>query len=334
VTVRREASGGETSLVDAPQASARLVPAGTPPTSNRKPQHWGEIGIFVGPALVVFSVFVILPVILACFVSFFNWDGGGDLGKFVGFDNYSNVLHDSVFLHAMRNNAFVVVLSLLLQGPLALGVALLMNRKLRFRAGFRTMIFVPYVLSEVVAGVMWRLILDQRGIMNSLLIQLGVFDSPRDAIGWLSESKLVMWTLMFVLTWKYVGLAIILFLAGLQGVSEDLLEAAAIDGASWWQVQRRITIPLLGPTIRVWMFLSIIGAIQLFDMAKLLTNNGAPFQTSYTMAMFVIDRAVRNRQYGYGTAAAVILFAISMVAALLFMRFVMRRDNESEGSAV
>lgn len=335
MTVHREASGGETGLVGGAQASsARLVPAGAGPAKKaRKPRHWGEIAIFVGPAFVVFATFVILPVILAGFVSFFNWDGGGNLGKFVGFDNYSNVLHDAVFLKAMRNNAFIVVMSLLLQGPLALGIALLMNRKLRFRAGFRTMIFVPYVLSEVVAGAMWRLILDQRGIMNSLLIQWGVFDTPQEAIGWLSDSKLVMWTLMFVLTWKYVGLAIILFLAGLQGVSEDLLEAAAIDGASWWQVQRRITVPLLGPTIRVWMFLSMIGAIQLFDMAKLLTNNGAPFQTSYTMAMFVIDRAVRNRQYGYGTAAAVVLFAISMIVALLFMRFVMRRDNETDGSA-
>jgi len=201
VTVSREASGGETSLADALQASPRLAPAGTRPTKKaRKPQRWGEITIFVGPALVVFFTFVILPVILACYVSLFSWDGGGDLGKFVGFENYTKVLHDSVFLHAMRNNAFVVVFSLLLQGPLALGVALLMNRKLRFRAGLRTMIFVPYVLSEVVAGAMWRLILDQRGVLNSLLIQLGVFDSPRDAIGWLSESKLIMWTLIIVLT--------------------------------------------------------------------------------------------------------------------------------------
>jgi ABC-type sugar transport system permease subunit len=233
----------------------------------------------------------------------------------------------------MKNNAFIVVFSLLLQGPLALAVALLMNRKLRFRAGFRTMIFVPYVLSEVVAGTMWRLMLDQRGMVNSVLVQLGVFEDQRDAVGWLSETNLAMWTLMFVLTWKYVGLAVILFLAGLQGVSEDLLEAAQIDGASWWQVQRRITIPLLGPTIRVWAFLSIIGAIQLFDMARLLTNNGAPFDTTYTMAMFVIDRAVRGRQYGYATAAAVILFIISMTAALLFMKFVMNRDNQKEGGA-
>lgn len=332
MTVSREASGGSTDLVGGAQApSTRRLPADIVSSQQRRPRHWREIGIFVGPALVVFSAFVILPVVLAGYVSFFNWDGGGDLGSFVGFDNYTKVLQDAVFISAMKNNAFIVVMSLLIQGPVALGIALLMNRKLRFRAGFRTMIFVPYVLSEVVAGAMWRLILDQRGMLNSLMIQLGIFDSPQDAIGWLSDTTLVMWTMVFVLTWKYVGLAIILFLAGLQGVPEDLLEAAQIDGASWWQVQRRITIPLLGPTIRVWMFLSIIGAIQLFDMARLLTNNGAPFDSTFTMAMFVIDRAVTNRQYGYATAAAVVLFAISMAAALLFMRFVMRRDNESEG---
>ncbi len=332
VTVSREASGGSTDLVGGAQApSTGRLPANVVSPQKRRPRHWREIAIFVSPALLVFSAFVILPVVLAGYVSFFNWDGGGDLGDFVGFDNYTKVLEDAVFISAMKNNAFIVVMSLLIQGPAALGIALLMNRKLRFRAGFRTMIFVPYVLSEVVAGAMWRLILDQRGILNSLLIQLGVFDSPQDAIGWLSDTTLVMWTMVFVLTWKYVGLAIILFLAGLQGVPEDLLEAAQIDGASWWQVQRRITIPLLGPTIRVWMFLSIIGAIQLFDMARLLTNNGAPFDSPFTMAMFVIDRAVTNRQYGYATAAAVVLFAISMAAALLFMRFVMRRDNQPEG---
>ena len=332
VTVSREASGGDTGLVDDAQESpTRPRPAGAVTSQRRRPRHWGEIAIFVGPALVVFSAFVILPVALAGYVSFFNWDGGGDLGSFVGFDNYTRVLQDDIFISAMKNNAFIVVMSLVIQGPLALGIALLMNRKLRFRAGFRTMIFVPYVLSEVVAGAMWRLILDQRGLLNSLLVQWGVFDTPQEAVGWLSETNLVMWTMIFVLTWKYVGLAIILFLAGLQGVPDDLVEAAQIDGASWWQVQRRITIPLLGPTIRVWMFLSIIGSIQLFDMARLLTNNGAPFDTTFTMAMFVIDRAVTGRQYGYATAAAVILFAISMAAALLFMRFVMRRDNEPEG---
>ena len=333
MTVSREASGGETGLVDGAQASPTgPLSARTVKSEKHRPRHWREIAIFVGPGLVVFATFVILPVVLAGYVSFFNWDGGGDFGKFVGFDNYVNVLQDSIFINSMRNNAFIVVMSLVIQGPIALGVALLMNRKLRFRAGFRTMIFVPYVLSEVIAGAMWRLILDQRGMLNSLLIQLGVFDKPQEAIGWLSETNLVMWTMVFVLTWKYLGLAIILFLAGLQGVPEDILEAASIDGASWWQAQRRITIPLLGPTIRVWMFLSIIGSIQLFDMARLLTNNGAPFDTTFTMAMFVIDRAVTNRQYGYATAAAVVLFAISMAAALLFMRFVMRRDNESEGN--
>lgn len=334
MTVSREASGGETGLVGGAQApSAGPVTAAGPLKKKRKPAHWGEVALFTGPALVLFFTFVMLPVLLAAYVSFFNWDGGGDLGKFVGFDNYTRVLDDETFISSMKNNAFIVVFSLLLQGPLALAVALLMNRKLRFRAGFRTMIFVPYVLSEVVAGTMWRLMLDQRGMVNSVLVQIGVFEDQRDAVGWLSETNLAMWTLMFVLTWKYVGLAVILFLAGLQGVSEDLLEAAQIDGASWWQVQRRITIPLLGPTIRVWAFLSIIGAIQLFDMARLLTNNGAPFDTTYTMAMFVIDRAVRGRQYGYATAAAVILFIISMTAALLFMKFVMNRDNQKEGGA-
>ena len=147
--------------------------------------------------------------------------------------------------------------------------------------------------------------------------------------GW-PTCDVVIWTLLFILTWKYVGFAIILFLAGLSNVPDELTEAAAIDGASWWQIQRHVTIPLLGPTIRIWMFLSMIGSLQVFDVIWVIvrarrSGRSAP---SNTMATYMVDNGFFARLWGYGNAVAVILFVISFVAALLFQRFVLRRDIE------
>ena len=209
-----------------------------------------------------------------------------------------------------------------MQGPLAIGIALLLNRPLRGRTLIRTLIFVPYVLSEVVAGLAFRLLLPPGGPFDSLLTSLGwVGEKPL----WLADPAVAFWTLFAVLTWKYLGFAIILMLAGLQGVPEELGEAAAIDGASWWQTQRHITLPLLGPTIRIWAFLSMIGALQLFDMVFILTGGG-PVNATETMATYMVEYGNGRSQIGYGSAVAVILFIVSLAVALLYQRFVLRRD--------
>jgi raffinose/stachyose/melibiose transport system permease protein len=130
-----------------------------------------------------------------------------------------------------------------------------------------------------------------------------------------------------VLTWKYLGLAVLLFLAGLQGVPEDLYEAAEIDGASWWQVQRRIAIPLIGPTIRTWMFLSMIGSLQQFDMVWILTGGG-PANATTTMATYLISQGSQRGNYGIAGAASVVLFVVAFVMALLYQVFILRRDTK------
>jgi raffinose/stachyose/melibiose transport system permease protein len=133
--------------------------------------------------------------------------------------------------------------------------------------------------------------------------------------------------LFVVISWKYLGFAIILFLAGLQGIPNDLLDAAAIDGAGTFQSIRRITLPLLGPTIRIWAFLSIIGSIQLFDLIWIMTLGG-PAHASDTMVVYLVDHGFRRYQFGYASAVAMILFAISLVFAIAYQRFVLRRDTE------
>lgn len=292
--------------------------------SARRRRNRGALLIwaFVAPALVVYTTFVLVPVALAAVYSFFNWNGLGALDRFIGIDNYTRALTDPVFLNAMLHNGGIVVLSLVVQGPLAIAIALLLNRPLKGRALIRTLIFVPYVLSEVVAGLSFRLILPPGGPLDAMLTAVGwTGEKPL----WLADPAVAFWTLFAVITWKYLGFAIILMLAGLQGVPEELGEAAAIDGASWWQTQRHITLPLLGPTIRIWAFLSVIGSLQLFDMVFILTGGG-PLNSTETMATYMVEYGNGRSQIGYGSAVAVVLFVVSLVIALLYQRFVLRRD--------
>jgi raffinose/stachyose/melibiose transport system permease protein len=301
---------------------APSLPASVSPRSrlSRRGRARLEIGLLAGPALVIFLTFVILPVVLAAFYSLFNWNGNGPPVRFIGIDNYVRALSDPVFQHAIANNFTILGLSILIQGPLAIGVALLLNRKLRGRAIFRGLIFVPYVLAEVIAGLAFKLILSPRGGINGFLetIGLGDFTQP-----WLGNPDVALGVMFVILTWKYLGFAILLMLAGLQGVPQELSEAAAIDGASWWQIQWRITLPLIGPTIRIWAFLSIIGSLQLFDMVW-VTTKGGPVGATQTMAVYMLQNG--QGAPGYGSAVAVILFTISLVIALIFQRTALRRD--------
>jgi raffinose/stachyose/melibiose transport system permease protein len=302
-----------------PAVSAGPAPARTRRGGWRAPLF---IWAFAAPALLVYLTFVLVPVALAAVYSFFNWNGLSALERFIGFDNYVRAFGDPVFVGAIGHNLAIVGLSLIIQGPLAIAIALLLNRPLRGRTLIRTLIFVPYVLSEVVAGLAFRLLLPPNGPFDGILTALGwAGDKPN----WLADPDLAFWTLFVVLTWKYLGFAIILFLAGLQGVPDELAEAASIDGASWWQIQRHITLPLLGPTIRIWAFLSIIGSLQLFDMVWILTGGG-PINSTATMATYMVEYGNGRSQIGYGSAVAVILFVISLVIALLYQRFVLRRD--------
>ncbi len=246
-------------------------------------------------------------------------------GHFVGLKNYVSVLQNDVFIDAFKHNIIIAIASILIQLPLGLAIALLLNRKMKGQSALRTIIFVPYVLAEVIASVIWfQLLQPKYGVVDTILATVGLHGPP--AQGFLGDPKWALATVIFVLTWKYLGLAIILFLAGLQSVPEELYEAAQIDGASWWQVQRRITIPLLGPTIRTWAFLSMIGSLQLFDMVWILTGGG-PANSTNTMATFLIIEGTKRSNYGIASAASVILFVVSLVAALLYQRFILSRDN-------
>lgn len=298
-----------------------------PVRRNRRPRPRVRTGLevlfFVGPALTLFLLFVVWPMLRAAQFSLYRWRGFGPLKNFVGLRNYDTVLHNQVFTDAFVHNITIVVLSIVVQLPLGLGIALLLNRKMWGRGLLRTIIFVPYVLAEVIAGVVWfQLLQPQYGVVDSLADAIGL-NGPQQ--GWLGTPDYALFTVFAVLTWKYLGLAVILFLAGLQGIPEELYEAAQIDGASWWQVQRRITVPLLGPTLRVWAFLSMIGSLQLFDMVWILTGGG-PANATTSMATFLVTEGTKRQNYGIASAASVVLFAVALVMAMLYQFFVLRRD--------
>jgi raffinose/stachyose/melibiose transport system permease protein len=318
----------ETDLAQRTGGGGEAPPPPASPRRRRRGIGWAgrmEIAVLVGPALIFFVGFVIFPVIMAAYYGFFNWHGYGPAVDFVGLKNYVTILTDPDFQEALAHNGFIVVMSLILQGPVALLLALLLNRKMRGQSLIRVLIFVPYVIAEVVVGTGFSLMLATNGALNGLLENLGLDQLTRD---WLADPSIAIWTLMAILTWKYVGFAVILFLAGLQGIPEELYEAAAIDGASYWQIQWRITIPLLGPTLRIWAFLSIIGALQLFDLVYIIWGQYvAPVAGTSTMATYMVANGRNAGNFGYGNAVAVVIFLISLVVALVYQRFVLRRDT-------
>jgi raffinose/stachyose/melibiose transport system permease protein len=283
-----------------------------------------ELALLLGPALALFVAFVLAPIGIAAYYSLHDWSGFGPISDFVGFDNYQRAFQDEVFRGAISHNLIIAGLSLLIQLPLAIALALLLNRRMRGQGVLRLIVFAPYVLSEAITAVLWLLLLQPDGAVDELLrgVGLGGLVQP-----WLADRHIVLYTMFAVVTWKYIGFGIILLLAGLQGIPPELRDAAAIDGASPWQATRYVVLPLLGPTIRIWIFLSIIGSLQLFDIVWIMTGGG-PAGSSATMATYLIDRGFRRYQFGYGSAVAVILFVICFVFALVYQRYALRRDTQ------
>jgi raffinose/stachyose/melibiose transport system permease protein len=301
----------------------------TRPGSSRRSRKWLTIGLFLLPGLALYLVFVIAPIIQAAHFSLYRWNGLTPLTDFIGLKNYQAAFASSVFWGALGNNVTVIILSLTIQIPFSLALAVLLNRRFRGRAVFRLLFFVPYVLSEAITGIVFRLLLQPDSVFDAIVKSAGLGSFLTD---WLGDTSIVMFTLFVIITWKYFGFHMIIMLAGLQGIPKELEEAAYIDGADRRTAFRYVTLPLLGPTIRVSIFLSIIGALQLFDMVWVMTGGG-PVNASSTMAIAMFKAGFRSHQFGYGSALAVILFLCGLAVALLYQRYVLRRDTEGAVTA-
>ncbi|WP_062353439.1 carbohydrate ABC transporter permease [Herbidospora yilanensis] len=315
---------GPESAFAASPVPRRLVPPPQPRASKNRGKARKRITIilFLLPGVILFSLLVLAPILLAMYSSVFKWNGFGLLPtNFVGLDNFTRLLDNEIFLGDLRRGALLIVLSLVVQLPLALAIALLLNQKMRLRALYRLLFFAPYVLSEVIAAVLFSMLLSpERGLANEVLGFLGLGTSS-----FLSEPDTVMFSLFIVITWKYFGFYVILYLAGRQSIPKELTEAAQIDGCGPWHVFRYVTLPLLGPTIRITIFLSVIGTIQLFDLVYVLTGGG-PVHASETLGVTMYDIGFNRFQVGYASAISVVMFLLSLVFAIGYQRFVLKRD--------
>jgi raffinose/stachyose/melibiose transport system permease protein len=290
--------------------------------ASRRSRKWLTIGLFLLPALALYLVFVLLPIVQAAHYSLYKWNGLTPLNDFIGLKNYQVALSNDAFTTAVGNNLLIIVLSLGIQIPFSLAVAVMLNRRFPGRTVFRLLFFLPYVLSEAITGIVFSLMLQPGSVLDGALGGVGLGGLVQD---WLGDSTIVMFTLFVIISWKYFGFHMIILLAGLQGIPRELEEAAMIDGASRRQAFRYVTFPLLGPTLRVSVFLSMIGALQLFDMVWVMTAGG-PLNASGTMAIAMFKAGFKNTQMGYGSALAVILFLFGLIVALAYQRFVLRRD--------
>jgi raffinose/stachyose/melibiose transport system permease protein len=292
--------------------------------SPRRLQDKLTIVLFLLPAIVLFSFFLVYPIFQSVYYSFFNWKGFGPAVDFIGLDNFKRILTDWIFLKSVGHGLLIVVLSLFIQLPLAMALALMVGRNLRGRAFFRTIFFMPYVLSEVITGIMWMILFNpdsKRGFINALLILIpGI-----KAIPWLGDTRTVMLALFVVLTWKYFGFYMLLYLAGLQNIPPEIEEAALIDGVNNRQMITHITIPLIGSIIRTTIYLSVLGSMQVFALVWIMTKGG-PVNASEVMSTYMYRFSFVRFELGYGSAVAIVMLLISLVFSLGYLRLVRQTD--------
>ncbi|MEP7291086.1 MAG: sugar ABC transporter permease [Chloroflexota bacterium] len=284
------------------------------------------IAFFLLPGMILFLLFVLMPIVQSAYYSLYRWDGFGPPTNFVGLENYERLLNHEVFQISLTHSLTIMVLSLGIQLPLALGLALLVGRgKLKAKRVFRAILFVPYVFSEVITAIIWRYVLSPGdGLMNRAL---ATFIPNYQPISWLGDRNVVLYAYFAVLTWKYFGFHMILYMAGLQGIPTDLEDAARIDGATEGNVLRFITLPMLGSTIRLTIFLSVVGSFQQFVLVWVLTQ-GVPVNASELIGTYLYKFGIQRFALGYGSAVAIVLFTITFVFSVFYQRVVMRRDQE------
>ena len=279
--------------------------------------------LFLLPALVLFLLFVVYPIFRSAYFSTFDWKGLGAATKNIGLGNYKKILSDVVFLKSVKNVLIIIVLSLGLQLPAAIVLANMVGRDLPGRGLFRTIFFLPYVLSEVNTAIMWMLLYNsdpEQGLFNGILVQLGLH-----SVNWLADMKIVLFAVFVTLTWKYFGFHLLLYLTGLQNIPREIEEAARMDGASSIQSFFRITLPLLGSTIRTSVYMSVLGSVQQFILVWVMTKGG-PVNASETMATYMYRFGLVRFQFGYGAAVAIIMFILCVIFSLIYRQLTNKPD--------
>jgi multiple sugar transport system permease protein len=276
---------------------------------------------FLAPALSAIFIFFFLPVIAAFIISFTDFDiyalGNFSSVRFIGFNNYIKLFDDPLFYTALKNTFYFVVVAAPFSIAISLGAALLLNSKLvKFKAIFRLSYFIPVVTTLVAVAIVWRFIYHQKfGIINYLLSLIGI--APID---WLGDTTTAMPAIILMSVWKSFGYNMIIFIAGLQNIPEDLYEAASIEGASGWQKFKSITLPMLAPTTVFISIITMIGYFQFFAEPYIMTQGG-PLNSTLSIVQYMYQEGFKWWNMGYSASIAFVFFFIIMIGTLIQLKF-------------
>ncbi|MFB6364223.1 carbohydrate ABC transporter permease [Paenibacillus elgii] len=281
----------------------------------------GFIAIGLLPATLIFVFFAIIPIFWSAYYGFFDWKGIG-AAKFIGFDNYVEVIRDPIFWLSFKNNMLLVVASVFGQIPIALILALVLTRSSLFQRMIRASVFMPMVLSSVVVGIIWSYIYHpQIGILNFLLDGLGLESWKMQ---WLSDPKISMYMLMIPVIWNYIGPYMIMFIAALQNISPEIDDASRIDGVGPVRKLFSITLPMIWDTIKVAVVLCISGSLKAFDLIYVMTNGG-PAHSTELLASYMYNNTFNVFRFGYGSAVSTAIIILSLLL-ILGSQFLMKRN--------
>ena len=277
---------------------------------------------FLLPNFAGFAVLTLVPVALLFYYSFTSWDVFGG-ATWTGVDNFRQLLHDASFWTAMRNTVYYTVFHIPLTLAVSLGLALLLNRRLRGVAFFRTVAFFPYITSIVAIAQVWNMLFSPTyGPVNVFLRAVGVAHPP----GWTTSADWSMPAVIVVGTWREMGYYMLLFLAGLQTIPAQLHEAARVDGANAWQQFRAVTLPGLRPTTFFVTVMLTIGSFKVFDLILVMTNGG-PGQSTLVLSQYIYQKGFAENQFGYASAVSVVLFAVCLVVTVVQFLVNKRRND-------
>ena len=290
--------------------------------SSKKLKKMGLVLLFVFPALFFYGTFNLFGIVRTFYYSTMDWKGISANKVFIGLSNYIAVAKDMNFWNALKNNLILVLASMFIQMPGALLLALLINSKLRFTKFFRTVFFMPMLLSTVATGIMWILFYDPNfGLMAKMIKGLGLKISTA-----FLQGSTAMPAILFVICWQFIPYYMILFKAGLSNVPEELYEAAKIDGANTWQCFTNITLPMIIPTMRTSAVLQLVGSLKYFDLFYVMMG-GAPNTSTELMATYMYKKGFTEFQMGYASTIAAYMFLICFIFACCFLYATSRKGD-------
>jgi ABC-type sugar transport system permease subunit len=279
--------------------------------------------LFVLPALLLYLVFMVYPFFRAIYFSFTSWNGVTAVKEWVGLANYRELVQDRLFWLSLQHTVIWVIVGTI--APIVIGMllAILLWRRPKGFTLFRTVYFMPQVLSAVVIGIVWNWIYNPIfGILNKGLDAVGLKDVSR---GWLGDPDVALYAVLVAAVWATVGLCFVIFLAGLQNVSKDLIEAATIDGANAWQRFWNVTVPQLASVINVVVALLLIGGFSVFDIIFVMTGGG-PANATEVLATMTYKEAFTQNKVGYASAISVVITILSLIASVAFIRLRERQE--------